>query len=42
MTMNRKLETVPRAESDVRNALFHSDTVPAKAAAHTQTKGIRL
>lgn len=42
MTMNRKLETVPRTESDVRNALFRSDTVPATAAAHTQTKGIRL
>ena len=42
MTMNRKLETVPRAESDVRNALSRSDTVPAAAASHTQTKGIRL
>ncbi len=42
MTMNRKLETVPRAGADLRNALFRSDTVPAAAAAHIQPKGIRL
>ena len=42
MKMNGKLETVPSTESDVRNALFRSDTVQATAAAHTQTKGIQL
>lgn len=41
--MNRKFETVPRAGSVLRGALFRSDhTVPATAAAHIQTKGIRL
>ena len=42
MTMNRNLESAPRTESDIRNALFRSDAVPAAAAAHTQTKGIQL
>ena len=42
MTMNRTDKTVSHAESDVRNALFRSDTVPATATAHTQIKGIQL
>ncbi len=42
MTMNRNNESIPRTESDVRFALFRSDTAPAAITAHTQTKGIRL
>ena len=42
MTMNRTNKILLRTESDVRNALLRSDTVPAATTAHTQTKGIRL
>ena len=42
MTMTRNHESVSRTESDVRNALLRSDTVPATATAHTQIKGIQL
>lgn len=42
MTMNRTNKILSRTESDVRNALLRSDAVPASAAAHIQTKGIRL
>ena len=42
MTMNLTNKIASRTESDVRFALLRSDTVPAEAAAHSQTKGIRL
>jgi len=40
--MIRTDKTFSQAESDVRIALFRSDTVPATATAHSLTKGIQL